>query len=76
MADPAPLREGQSGLRTWVFGVAIALLVLFVALNSDQVKVNFIVAETKTPLIFALLLATLFGVLIGWLGPRLRHKKD
>lgn len=74
MADPAPQPPRQSTLRTWAFGIALILFVLFVALNSRQVTVNFIVAETKTPLVFALLLATLFGVLIGWLGPRRRRK--
>jgi uncharacterized integral membrane protein len=75
MADHEPQPRRRSELHSWAFGVAIALLILFVALNSRQVKVNFIFATAKTPLVFALLLAALFGALLGWLWPRLRRRR-
>jgi uncharacterized integral membrane protein len=73
MADPMqPHREGTNW-RHWLIGIVAVVLILFFALNSKQVKVNFIVGSAKTPLIFALLIATVLGVLIGWLGPRVRR---
>ena len=63
--------------RAWVIGVAVALLVLFVALNSHQVKVNFIVGSAQTPLIFALLIAAALGAVIGYVGPLVRrHRRE
>jgi uncharacterized integral membrane protein len=63
--------------RAWFIGVAVALLILFVALNSRQVKVNFIVGSAQTPLIFALLIAAALGALIGYVGPLVRrHRRD
>jgi uncharacterized integral membrane protein len=63
--------------RAWVIGVAVAVLVLFVALNSHQVKVNFIVGSAQTPLIFALLIAAALGAVIGYVGPLVRrHRRE
>jgi uncharacterized integral membrane protein len=71
--------EEKKGLswRAWVIGVAVALLILFVALNSHQVKVNFIVGSAQTPLIFALLIAAALGAVIGYVGPLVRrHRRE
>ena len=51
-------------------------MLLFIALNSQQVKVNFIVGSAETPLIFALLIATVLGALIGWAAPKLRKPRQ
>jgi uncharacterized integral membrane protein len=73
MADPAqPQRQGTNW-RHWLIGISAVILIVFFALNSKQVEVNFIVGTAKTPLIFALLIATVLGLLIGWLGPRVRR---
>lgn len=72
---PAP--EGpreKINWKRWTLGAAIVLLVIFVAQNSQEVKVDFLFVETTTPLIFALLIAGALGALIGWLGPRLRRR--
>lgn len=63
--------------RAWVIGVAVVVLVIFVALNSHQVNVNFIVGSAQTPLIFALLIAAILGAIIGYVGPLvLRHRRE
>jgi uncharacterized integral membrane protein len=63
--------------RAWVIGVAAVALVIFVALNSRQVKVNFIVGTAETPLIFALLIAAVLGAIIGYVGPLVRrHRRE
>jgi lipopolysaccharide assembly protein A len=80
MAGPGELegrrREGTNW-RLWL-AVAIALLALiFIALNSQEVVVDFLFAETETPLFFALLISTLLGIAIGWLAPIVRrHRRE
>ncbi len=76
MADPTkPQRDQRGGTnwRHWLIGFVAVVLILFVALNSQQVKINFIVGSATTPLVFALLIAAVLGMLIGWLGPRVRR---
>jgi uncharacterized integral membrane protein len=80
MADPTqvrhhPTEEGGSGWRRWGLWVVLAILVLFIALNSQQVKVNLIVGTAEMPLIFALLIAAALGALVGWAAPRLRSHR-
>ena len=73
------MTEEKKGVswRAWVIGVAVALLILFVALNSHQVKVNFIIGSAQTPLIFALLIAAALGAVIGYVGPLVRrHRRE
>ena len=65
-------RQGTSW-KTWVIGSAIVLLLIFVALNFQTVEVNFLFGTTKTPLIFALLIAAALGALVGWLLPVVRR---
>jgi uncharacterized integral membrane protein len=71
-----PLEKKSGGWKPWALGTAGVLLLLFIALNSQQVKVNFIVGSAETPLIFALLIATVLGALIGWAAPKLRRPKQ
>jgi uncharacterized integral membrane protein len=80
MAGPGPLERGRqegTNWRLWT-GLGLAVLaILFIALNSQEVVVDFLVAETETPLVFALLIATLLGVAIGWLVPIVRrHRRE
>jgi uncharacterized integral membrane protein len=46
-----------------------------VAQNAQKVEVHFFFASTNTPLVFALLIAVVLGVLVGWLIPRMRHTR-
>jgi uncharacterized integral membrane protein len=82
MTDPAPIRptgtdqDGASPKR-WGLWIAAAVLLLFMALNSQQVEVNLIFGSAQMPLIFALLVAALLGALVGWAAPRLRaHRRS
>jgi uncharacterized integral membrane protein len=69
-------REGTNW-RLWVaLGLAL-LAIIFIALNSQKVVVDFLIGETETPLFFALLISTLLGVAIGWLVPIVRrHRRE
>lgn len=78
MADPPHPGTEASGTnwRRWGLLIAAAILVLFMALNSQQVKVNLILGSAQMPLIFALLIAAALGALVGWAAPRLRaHRR-
>jgi uncharacterized integral membrane protein len=75
VADGDHTREGDGGWtwKQWAAGIAVLLLVVFVAQNAQKVKVDFLWVHTTTPLIFALVIAGALGALVGWLGPRLRR---
>jgi uncharacterized integral membrane protein len=78
MAQPGELQQPQdkkSSWRPWALGVAVLLVVVLIAQNSQEVKVKFLFVNTTTPLIFALVLSALLGALIGWLGPRVRRRE-
>lgn len=68
----------QTNWKQWAIGTAVVLLFILIAQNAQSVELNFLFASVHTPLIFALLIATVLGALIGWLVPRVRHprKKD
>lgn len=51
-----------------------ALVVLFAALNFDEVQVNWIVGTWSTPLIVVILVSLLVGVAIGWMASRQRSR--
>ena len=72
--QPLPER-GKRGTnwKTWAIGTAIVVLLVFIALNFQTVEVNFLFGTTKTPLIFALLIAAGLGALVGWLLPVVRR---
>lgn len=81
MAERAPTREPGAAAegtnwRRWGLLIAIAILVLFMALNSQEVEVDLILGTATMPLIFALLIAAVLGALVGWAAPRLmRHRR-
>ena len=72
--EGAPRHEGRSW-RFYVLVVAIVVLAIFVLLNSQKVEVDFLVGQTDTPLIVALLLAGALGALIGWAWPHVRRSR-
>ncbi len=56
-----------------IFGwLALALLLLWIVLNTQSVKVDLIVSTVTMPLFVALVIAGLLGALITWLLPRIR----
>jgi uncharacterized integral membrane protein len=68
--------EAQRKERTWktyVYWIAVILLLILVLQNLQKVEVDFLFINTETPLIFALLIAGALGALIGWATPRVRR---
>lgn len=65
----------QTNWKQWAIGTAIVLLFILIAQNAQSVELNFLFASVHTPLIFALLIATALGALIGWLLPRVRSSR-
>jgi uncharacterized integral membrane protein len=69
--------EERKGLarnwKLWAIAIAVLLLVIFIAENSQEVEIRFLFVETQTPLIFGLLVAGVLGFLIGWLAPIVRR---
>jgi uncharacterized integral membrane protein len=53
---------------------AVLVGFIFVAVNFQKVTVNFIVAETKAPLVIALLISGALGFVIGLALPRFRGR--
>jgi uncharacterized integral membrane protein len=78
MASPGELQPQakRSSWRPWALGVAVLLAVIFIAQNSQEVKVKFLFVDTTTPLIFALLIAAVLGAVIGYVGPLVRRHRS
>lgn len=55
----------------WLFFAVLAAI--FVLQNTDDTDINFLFAEAQLPLFFALLLAVVLGIAIGWLTPKVRR---
>lgn len=62
--------------RLYVAIAAVVLAAIFILQNSQEVQVEFFFSSTTTPLIFALLLAFVFGLIIGLVLPRFRRGRD
>lgn len=74
--EPRP-QTRKTSWRPWALGVALLVVVIFIAQNAQKVKVDFLFVHTTTPLIFALVISGVLGALIGWLAPRVRrHGRD
>jgi uncharacterized integral membrane protein len=56
--------------------VAVVLLLIFVIQNSQEVDIDLLfITGVTMPLIVALVISALLGALIGWLAPRVRHRR-
>jgi uncharacterized integral membrane protein len=77
MAEPHAERPQarRSSWRPWALGIAVLLVVIFIAQNAQKVKVDFLFVHTTTPLIFALLVAALLGAVIGYVAPLVRGRR-
>ncbi|MGC1167043.1 MAG: LapA family protein [Solirubrobacterales bacterium] len=61
------------GFKQWVLILCAVLLALFFVLNLQSVKVHLLVATVQMPLVIALAIAAVLGLLLGWAVPRLRR---
>jgi len=74
--DLQPERKGTNW-RAWGLGVVVVLVVIFIAQNSQSVRVKFLFWDASAPLIFALLITTLVGAVIGYIAPIVRrHRRE
>ena len=71
--EGAPAANGR-GARFWVMVAAIVLGLVFIAINFQEVTIDFLVAETKAPLVLALVISGLFGFVVGLALPRFRRR--
>ena len=71
---PGSAKTGR-GTKFWLMVAFVILGFVFVAVNFQKVTIDFIIAETKAPLVIALLLAGFFGFVIGLALPRLRRPR-
>jgi uncharacterized integral membrane protein len=65
----------QRNWRNWALGIAVLVAIIFIAQNAQRVEVQFLFVDTTTPLIFALLIATLLGIVIGYVFPLVRRRR-
>ncbi|MSO42331.1 MAG: LapA family protein [Solirubrobacterales bacterium] len=68
----APPTGGGRGAKFWLWIALVALGFLFIAVNFQKVKINFIIGDTEAPLVIALLIAGGIGFVIGLALPRFR----
>lgn len=79
MADGRDLQPESKGTnwRAWGLGVVVVLVIIFIAQNSQSVRVKFLFWDASAPLIFALLITTLVGAIIGYVAPIVRrHRRE
>jgi uncharacterized integral membrane protein len=73
MADDRVSEEEKSNtVRLWLIGIASLLALIFILLNSQDVRIRFIFGTTTAPLIFALAISTVLGLIVGYLVGRFR----
>jgi uncharacterized integral membrane protein len=69
--------QGQrASWRVWALGVSVLLVLILIFQNSQEVEVKFLFVDTRTPLIFALLIAAILGAVIGYVGPLVRRHRS
>ena len=64
--------EGR-GAKFYLMILLVAVGFVFVAVNFQKVKIDFVIGSTEAPLVVALLISGGIGFLIGLVLPRFRH---
>lgn len=68
--------EREQTARSVAIGILALLVIVFAVLNSQTVKIKWIVTTTRMPLIVAIILIAAIGVAVGWLlGSRRAQRK-
>jgi uncharacterized integral membrane protein len=57
-----------------LFFLAGVAAILLIALNSQEVKIKFLLSTTTAPLFFVLIIAVLLGMIIGFILGRYRDR--
>jgi uncharacterized integral membrane protein len=70
-----PEAEHKRSGRFWVMALAAIAALLFILLNSQDVKVKFLFSTTTAPLFFALAISTVLGLIVGYLLGRFRGRR-
>jgi uncharacterized integral membrane protein len=68
-------RSNDRGWRIYAAGAVAVLVLVFVIQNSQKVEVDFVFANTSTPLFFVIVISVALGALIGWLFPHVRRDR-
>ena len=72
---PLKAKSNDRGWRTYA-AIAVGLVVLvFIFQNAQKVEVDFVFANTSTPLFFVIVISIALGWLIGWLLPHVRRDR-
>jgi uncharacterized integral membrane protein len=69
--EPQKKNNGRLGL----IAVLGLIALVFILLNSQEVKIKFLVGTTTAPLILALAISTLLGLVVGYMMGRI-HDHD
>lgn len=69
---PTPTPTGPRW-RLYIAVAAVILAAIFILQNSEETEVKFFFSTTEIPLIFALLLAFVLGLIVGLVLPRFRR---
>jgi uncharacterized integral membrane protein len=62
--------------RAWLVGILSALVLIVALQNSQEVSFEVLFASFNAPLIVVILLAAAIGVLIGYIAPLVRHRRE
>jgi uncharacterized integral membrane protein len=74
-AGRAPARSRTESARTiGLLGIG-AIVVVFAIVNLDDVKVDWIVTSSSTPLIVVIVLSFVLGLVTGLIGRRVRRAR-
>jgi uncharacterized integral membrane protein len=72
--DLQPQRK-KTNWKAWGLGVLVVLVIIFIAQNSQSVKVKFLFVDTTAPLIFLLVITLILGMIIGYITPIVRSRR-
>ena len=76
MAEPHQHREWNIRPKQVVIGLLALLLLVFALLNTQEVRVDFILTDTRAPLIFVIVGSAILGFLIGWFVKARANRND
>lgn len=71
---PGVVKRTTNGVKRILLVLVGALIALFAVLNRQEVQVDWILGEGRTPLILALVVSLLAGIVIGWLVAKLGRR--